>query len=251
MPLLITILLLAGVLCGNNHAGAATAPDTRDTLTLFDSARSRAIPIAIYPPAGKAVTHPPLVILSHGYWPDRNDIYLGYSYIAETLAAAGYFVVSIQHDLPTDERIPTQGVPQVVRRPFWERGADNIHFVIGALKSRYASPDFTNTTLIGHSNGGDMTALFVTKYPGEVQRIITLDNRRMALPRTANPRVFSLRSNDQPADEGVLPTAAEAQQYHMVIIPLPDTEHNNMTDAGSKKQKAAINRYILQFLKEK
>jgi len=49
----------------------------------------------------------------------------------------------------------------------------------------------------------------ILKYPGVVDKIITLDNSRMPLPGTKHPKVFSLRSSDRPADEGVMPTAWE------------------------------------------
>ena len=88
-------------------------------------------------------------------------------------------------------------------------------FVINQLKKSNPDLDFKHITLIGHSNGGDMTALFPQKYPGIIYKIITFDNRRMVLPRTTKPRVYSLRSSDQPADPGVLPTEAEQRKYKM------------------------------------
>lgn len=223
-------------------------PDFRmDTLTLYDKARNRAIPVAIYKPTKQS---PRIVIFSHGYWQNRPGSYLLYSYLNEYLASRGYFVVSIQHELPTDSIIPSAGVPQVVRRPFWERGADNIFFVIRALKKRNPDLDFKHITLIGHSNGADMSALFPQKYPGIVDKIITLDNRRMALPRTGQPRVYSLRSSDQPADEGVLPDEAEQRKYGMRIIKLPNTTHNDMDDRANEKQREEIRNYIMTFLND-
>jgi predicted dienelactone hydrolase len=90
----------------------------RDTLVLFDSARDRSIPVAYYAPANKPDGKGcPLVIVSHGYNENRPGSYLSYAYIGEKLASSGYFVVSIQHELPTDSLIPSTGIPQVVRRP--------------------------------------------------------------------------------------------------------------------------------------
>jgi pimeloyl-ACP methyl ester carboxylesterase len=174
-----------------------------------------------------------------------------YRYLTDFLAVKGYFVVSIQHELPTDSLIPSQGVPQIVRRPFWERGADNILFVIESLKKSRPELDFNNITLIGHSNGADMTALFPKKYPGIVRKIITLDNKRMALPRTSSPKVYSLRSSDQTADAGVLPTDEEQKQFGITIIKLAATKHNDMIDFGTDAQHKEINDYVLKFLREK
>ena len=222
-----------------------------DTLTLFDKARNRQIPVASYSP--KADTKLPkqrVVIFSHGYGQNKGGDYLAYSYLTEFLASKGYFVASIQHELPTDSLLPTTGIPQVVRRPFWDRGADNIRFVIDELKKLKPDLNFKNIALIGHSNGGDMTALFPQKYPNVVDKIITLDNRRMALPRTKSPRVFSLRSSDQPADEGVVPTADEQTQYGITIIKLPNTIHNHMDDHANSAQRKEINDYVLAFLEK-
>lgn len=216
-----------------------------DTLTLLDQTRNRKVPIAIYNPK---TNHAQLVIINHGYNQNEGTPYLGYSHLANSLASKGYFVASIQHELPTDSLIPSNGIPQIVRRPFWERGADNILFVINQLKKSNPSLDFKHITLIGHSNGGDMTALFPQKYPGIVYKIITFDNRRMALPRTTKPRVYSLRSSDQPADPGVLPTEAEQRKYKMTVIKLPNTLHNNMSDNATDKQREEIRDYVITFL---
>jgi predicted peptidase len=222
-----------------------------DTLKLFDQSRQREIPIAIYKPkTDKKIKNQKIVILSHGYNENRKGSYLGYNYLTEFLAANGFFVVSIQHELSTDSLIPSSGIPQIVRRPFWDRGADNILFVINELKKLNPDLSFKHITLIGHSNGGDMTALFPQKYPNIVDKIITLDNRRMALPRTVNPKVYSLRSSDQPADEGVLPTTEEIKYFDMKIIKLPNTTHNDMGDNANDEQRKEINNYIITFLNE-
>jgi predicted esterase len=220
-----------------------------DTLKLFDKSRNRVIPIAIYSPKYKENKH--VVIVSHGYGRNRGGDYLAYSYLTENLVIKGYFIVSIQHELPTDSLIPMSGIPQIVRRPFWDRGADNILFVIQSLKQTNPELDFKHITLIGHSNGGDMTALFPQKYPNIVSKIITLDNRRMALPRTNNnPKVYSLRSSDQPADKDVLPTDEEQKKFNIKIVKLPNTIHNNMDDNANDAQGKEINDYVISFLKE-
>ncbi len=189
-----------------------------------------------------------MVIFSHGYAQNQLGANKAYSYLTENLASKGYFVVSIQQELPTDDLMPTQGIPQIVRRPFWERGSENILFVINELKKTNPELDFKHLTLIGHSNGGDMSVLFGHKYPQLVDKIVSLDNRRMALPRTQQPRIYTLRSSDQPADEGVLPTLEEQKKFNVTIVKLPNTIHNDMNDNGTDKQKEEINQYIDGFL---
>lgn len=218
-----------------------------DTVTLFDQSRNREIPVAFYKPQ---IDSPKIVIFSHGYGRNEGGHYLYYSYLAKYLASKGYFVVSIQHELPTDSLIPSSGIPRIVRRPFWERGADNILFVIEGLKKSNPKLNFRHITLIGHSNGADMSAFFPEKYPGIIDKLITLDNRRMPLPRTNNPKVYSLRSSDQPADEGVLPTGDEQRKYGITIIKLPNTIHNDMDDRGGNRQKKEIENYIMTFLND-
>ena len=223
-----------------------------DTLSLFDEARNRKIPVAFYlPKTGEKIKNQEVVIFNHGYGQNSPDSYLFYSYLTEHLASKGYFVVSIQHELPTDSLIPLEGKPQVVRRPFWERGADNIQYVLNELKNSNPDLNYDHVTLIGHSNGADMVALFPEKYPNMVDKIITLDNRRMALPRTEKgPQVYSLRSSDQPADDGVLPSIEEQKKYGITIIKLPNTIHDKMDDYADTAQRKEINDYIIQFLKD-
>jgi predicted esterase len=251
--LYLTLLLLGLLSSCSSNKNVQTAQSYKaesgfklDTLKLFDKSRNRVIPIAIYSP--KSVANKPIIIVSHGYGQNKGGDYLAYSYLTENLAIKGYFVVSIQHELPTDSLIPMSGIPQIVRRPFWDRGADNILFVIQSLKQTNPELNFKHIALIGHSNGGDMTALFPQKYPNIVAKIITLDNRRMALPRTNFPKVYSLRSSDQPADNGVLPTEEEQKKFNIKIIKLPNTIHNNMDDNANDAQRKEINDYVLSFL---
>lgn len=221
-----------------------------DTLKLFDSTRNREIPIAIYKQTSNVSGKQKIIILSHGYGQNKGGDYLTYSYLTEFLASKGYFVVSIQHELATDSLLPLIGTPQIVRRPFWERGADNIFFVINALKKSNPDLDFKHITLIGHSNGGDMTALFPQKHPNIVQKIITLDNRRMTLPKTKKVKVYSLRSSDQPADEGVLPNEKDIQKYGIKIIKLENTTHNEMDDNANPGQRKEMQKYIFTFIND-
>jgi hypothetical protein len=57
-----------------------------------------------------------------GYGQNKWGDYLAYSYLTEFLAKKGYFVVSIQHELPTDSLLSLIGKLQIVRRSFWDRG---------------------------------------------------------------------------------------------------------------------------------
>lgn len=222
-----------------------------DTVKLFDKVRQREVPIAIYKPNdNKKFDQRKVIIFSHGYGQNKGRDYLAYSYLTGYLASRGYFVVSIQHEISTDSLMPLTGSPQVVRRPFWERGADNILFVINELKKTNPELDFKHITLIGHSNGADMTALFPQKYPNLAYKIITLDNRRMELPKTGEVKVYSIRSSDQKADEKVLPTEEEQKKFSIKIVKLKNTIHNDMDDHANNEQREEIRNYVTTFLKE-
>ena len=70
----------------------------------------------------------------------------------------------------------------------------------------------------------------------------------MPLPRAARPRVLSLRSSDQVADPGVLPTPAEQAQFGSMIIQLQNTRHNDMQDGAIKAQQQEMSAAIVRFL---
>jgi predicted dienelactone hydrolase len=222
-----------------------------DTLSWFDSLRNRIVPVAFYAPQEKNDTFPrQLIIFSHGYGQNRGGDYLTYTYLTEHLASLGCFVVSIQHELPGDSLLATTGDLQVTRRPNWERGVHNILFVLNRLKTLKPTLDYGHVTLIGHSNGGDISVLFAHHYPALIHKVISLDNRRMPWPRADHPRMYSLRSSDQPADTGVLPSIEEQQQFKMKVVRLPATRHNEMDDEASDRQRKEIIQYIEQFVKE-
>jgi len=252
--ILFTLVFYVAALCSFARPAGVVKKDAAtiepDTFTLFDQHRKRPVPLAVYTDSADEKGKP-VIIFSHGYGQNQGGDYLIYSYLNSVLASKGFFVVSIQHELPGDEMMNTNGPPRVVRRPFWERGADNIEFVISWLKAAHPELDLDHISLVGHSNGGDMTALYPAKYPGRVAKIITLDNRRMPLPRTLNPRVYSLRSADQPADEGVLPGTEEQQKYKITIVDLQDINHNEMDDDATEQQREKLRNHILRFLLEK
>lgn len=247
---LLSILLLLA--CVSRQAAPSTIqPEYAvqlDSTVLFDQSRNRPIPLAFYTPKNHKSRR--LVIVNHGYGQNRGGDYLAYSYLTNYLASKGCFVVSIQHELPGDSLLPMTGIPQIVRRSNWERGVVNITVVISELKKLHPELDFKHLTLIGHSNGGDMCMLLAQKHPELADKVISLDNRRVALPRTSRPKIYSLRSSDQPADEGVLPSLEEQQRFGIKIIKLPNTIHNDMDDSGTALQHAEINAYIWSFLND-
>jgi dienelactone hydrolase len=186
-------------------------------------------------------------LINHGYSQNNLGANLSYSYIAEKLATEGFYVVSIQNELPTDALLPMDGDIKKGRYPFWEQGVENNLFVIKELKKNNPNLNVEDFLIIGHSNGGDIAALFGNKYPDLVKKIITLDNRRMKLP-TNQVKVLSLRSVDFAADEGVLPTKEDEKKFNMKIK-FTKVKHNEMSDSGSVTDKQDIINQIMRFLK--
>lgn len=225
---------------------AEDAPVTTETLSLVDETRHRSVPVVIYTDASTQVRGPRLAIISHGYGGKNTD----YGFIADYLATHGYYVASIQQEIPGDEPLPKTGNPYENRKPSWERGVRNILFVIGELKKRRPDLDIANLLLAGHSHGADTSMLFAQEHPDLVRNVIALDNRRMPIPRISKPRLFSLRSSDQPADEGVLPSPEEQAKFGIKITKLPATIHNDMSDGATAEQKAEMIRYIEEFLRD-
>ncbi|MCW3170206.1 alpha/beta hydrolase [Chryseobacterium sp. 09-1422] len=221
-----------------------------DTLSLFDKSRNRKIPIAIYQPSDEKKANKIPIIFSHGYGENNGSDYLqAYTYLTEFLASQGYFVVSIQHELKTDELLAMTGKLQETRRPNWERGSQNILYVLQKIKQDYPQLKYDELSLIGHSNGGDMTVLFAHKYPNLISKIISMDNRRMELPRTFKPKIFTLRSKDYPADENVLPTNEELKKYD-ITVQFTDINHSSMDNDANGTERDYLRRKISEYLKK-
>ncbi|HEX8240336.1 MAG TPA: alpha/beta hydrolase [Allosphingosinicella sp.] len=213
-------------------AAALAAASVPQELELIDASRGRTVPVAVY---GATPGRPrPLALISHGYGGNNR----AYSFIAQALVERGYVVASVQHELAGDPAMPTQGDPAVVRRPFWNQGSANLLHALREMRARRLA-DRRPVLLIGHSNGGDSSILFAAQHKAMVRAVFTLDNRRMKMPRTARPRICSVRSSDQPADPGVIPAAAEQRRYRMVIGSVP-VIHNDMWDGATPAQKQAM-----------
>jgi len=212
-------------------------------LSFFDEARKREIPVLIYPaPAGKDATRLAVVSGGNGMAPSA------YGFIARKLADDGYLVVSIQHQLPTDAPLAMSGDLYALRKPTWERGVANLRYVLSILQREYPHIDPSRTILIGHSNGGDISTLFATLYPTEIAAVITLDHRRMPIPRTRQPRFLSLRADEFPANPGVLPSPDDAKNLGISIVQLKNAKHIELSDQGSDELKKQICDLVLEFV---
>jgi len=189
----------------------------------------------------------PVALISAGYGVDHTH----YGFIARTLSELGYLVVAVQHELPSDAPLAKTGDLFKARAPVWQRGAENLRFTRNSLQQRYPEYDWTNLTLIGHSNGGDISAWLLQESPEFATTLITLDHRRVPLPRTQLLRVLSIRAADFAADANVLPSTAEQKALGMCIRTIANAKHNDMQDSGTEELKASILARIKAFVSDK
>lgn len=222
------------VLCAVIIASNGYALESK-TLDLLDKARGRNVPVVIY--QGETLNKS-VVIISHGYGAKNTE----YSFIANALAANGYFVVSIQHDLVTDVR-PKTGTLWERRKPFWERGVQNILFVMNELQKIEPQLDLNKVILIGHSNGGDMSMMMAQLYPDRLSKIISLDSRRYPFPRNPKLEILRFGAIDDEPDEGVVPESG------VQVIYVKGARHIDFCDRGSPEIKDEIQKSIIQFLR--
>ena len=225
-----------------------------DTLDLFDASRHRPISVDVAVrrdyemKANTGFWKLPIAIISNGNTVKNTE----YSFLANVLAARGYLVASIQQDLPTDPPLVTEvGQPYVGRESVYEKGEANILFVLGELKKRQPNADYDHLTLVGHSNGGDISMYCAKRHPELVSRVITLDNLRVPLVLNDKLKILSFRSKDPnfKADPGVLPTAAQAIKNGIDIV-RTDAHHTDMSDRGPESLKENIQATLDHFLND-
>ena len=130
----------------------ANLPLQITTLELVDSSRHRRIPVVTYSaaPTGQPPTERKLALLNHGYGGQNT----AYQFVARNLVAHGYYVVSIQQDLPTDEPMPLTGDIYKSRYPFWERGVQTMLFTRQAIYRRNPALKRRHLLLVGSFQRG-------------------------------------------------------------------------------------------------
>lgn len=222
---------------------------TEFTVKLYDSQRERIVPIAVYEPKhiNKKTS---VVIFNHGYGQNATDSYVTYSCLTKPLAMKGYYVISIQHELPDDTPLAMTGEFMKTRLSNWERGVENIVFTIEQFKRLKPELNWNNLSVIGHSNGGDVAMLLATNHPTIAQKVISLDHRRMIIPRCSKPKIYTLRGSDYEADDNVIPTIEEQKTYQITVIKLDGVKHGDMDNKGTREQHNVVANYILGFLKD-
>jgi pimeloyl-ACP methyl ester carboxylesterase len=230
------------------HPASAAQAGAAEYSVLHDRQTQRDIPIHISYPRDRLACSGdspcPVALLSSGY----GVAYDNYSFISDTLTAAGYLVVAVQHELPGDPPLAVHGDLYKARSENWQRGANSLEVVRSQLQQRMPDYNFAALTLVGHSNGGDISAWYMNSGAGAATQLITLDHRRVPLPRLETVSVLSIRGSDFPADDGVLYTTEELKQFKSCIVPVADSKHNDMTDFGPDWLKNSLSNIIRAFV---
>ena len=188
----------------------------------------------------------PVAILNHG-----NTVkYTEYSFLANLLAMRGYMVVSIRHDLESDGPMVTQvGEEYVGRLPQYNRGIANIRFVIDEMKKHQPDADYSHLTMVGHSNGGDISMYFAKRHPDLIKRVVTLDNLRVPFITDGRFKILSFRSKDSvfKPDPGVVPDDEICEKAGITVVQTP-FQHNQLSDRGPDHVKTTIRSILDRFL---
>lgn len=215
---------------------------------IYDESRDRHIPIEVSHPIEKEHCNEtqkcPVALLSAGYGVSHTK----YAFLSKQLNQLGYMVVAIGHELENDPPLSVSGNLYETRSENWIRGAETLDFIKHRLSSTYQNYNFNDLLLIGHSNGGDISSWLANEGKDYIGTVITLDHRRVPLPRRKDINVLSIRGSDYPADDGVLPSPRDAQEYNMCIKQIPKSRHNDMSDYGPKWLKDEINRVVENYL---
>lgn len=247
----IIILLTLVIVIAGGYFSASKWAIRHQAWDFYDTARHRQVDVDIAVrrdtemKADAGMMKLPVAVIDHGNTVKFTD----YSFLANLLAARGYLAVSIQHDLASDAPLMTKiGEPYVGRQPIYDRGVANILFAISELKKVQPNADYDHLTMIGHSNGGDISMYFAKLHPSQVQRIVTLDNLRVPLAQGAF-KILSFRSKDPDfkPDPGVVPSDEDCRKSGITVV---DTEfrHSEMTDHGPEGMKASIESTLEKFL---
>jgi hypothetical protein len=225
----------------------------QETLTFNDPARDNrpvAVDIAVRRDkkmqANAGMIKLPVAILNHG----TTVKFTEYSFLANVFAARGYMTISIQHDLPTDAPMVTKvGELYVGRLPQIQRGIANIRFAVEEMKKVEPNADYDHLTVVGHSNGGDISVYFAKMYPDQIKKVVTLDNLRVPFMTDGKFKILSFRSKDPvfKPDPGVIPPE-EVREKSGITVVQTGIQHNDMRDTGPDGAKASIQGILDKFL---
>jgi len=251
----IAVLFLLSALVALGYFTASKWAIRHETLMFYDTARDNRpveIDLAVRRDkemqANAGLIKLPVAILNHG-----NTVkFTEYSFLANLFAVRGYMVASIQHDLATDAPLVTKvGELYVGRLPQYHRGVANIRFALDELKKIRPNADYDHLTMVGHSNGGDISMYFAKLYPDQIKKVVTLDNLRVPFMTDGRFKILSFRSKDPvfKPDPGVIPDDAVCEKAGITVV-RTNFQHNDMRDTGPEEAKESIQGMLDKFLED-
>ena len=249
----LAILACLCLLAGGEYFAVSKWAIRHETLNLFDTTRQRPVSVDLAVrwdyemKANNGLWKLPVAVISNGNTVRNTE----YSFLANVLAARGYLVASIQQDLPSDPPLMTKvGMPYVGRLGVYLRCEANILFVLDELQKRQPNADYSHVTLVGHSNGGDVSMYVAKQHPELVSEVITLDNLRVPFVLSKNLKILSFRSKDPNfrTDPGVLPPPGTNDKNVDIIN--TGALHTQLSDRGPDSVKERIQATLNKFLGE-
>ncbi len=250
----IAILACVCLLATGEYLAVSNWAIRHETLNLFDTARQRPVSVDVAVrrdyeiKADDGLWKLPVAVISNGNTVRNTE----YSFLANVLAARGYLVANIQQDLPTDPPLMTKvGQPYVGRTGVYLRCEANILFVLNQLQKRQPNADYNHLTLVGHSNGGDVSMYVAKQHPEIVSQVVTLDNLRVPFVLSHRLKILSFRSKDPHfrTDPGVLPTQQQAKADGIDIVNT-GALHTELSDRGPDSVKEKIQATLDKFLSD-
>jgi alpha/beta hydrolase fold len=249
----IAILLSVCVVATAGYFTASKWAIRHKTLTLYDPLRTdRPVEVDIAVRRDREMASIaemitlPIAVLNHG-----NTVrFTEYSFLVNVFAMRGYLVASVQHDIETDGPMVTQaGEEYVGRRPHYNKGIANIMFVLDELRTMYPNADYRHLTMVGHSNGGDISMYFAARHPDLIKKVVTLDNLRVPFITEGRFKILSFRSKDPvfKADPGVVPDNEMCQKAGITVVKTI-YQHNDLSDRGPDGAKRTIQSILDRFL---
>ena len=249
----LAVLLSVGAIATVAYFTASTWAIRHDSITFYDASRDDrpvAVDIAVRRDkemqANAGMIRLPVAVVNHGNTVKHTE----YSFLANLMAARGYEVISIQHDLPSDPPMVTKvGELYVGRLTQIQRGVANIRFAVEEMRKVQPNADYDRLTVVGHSMGGDITMYFAKQYPDEIRKVVTLDNLRVPFITSGKFKILTFRSKDPQfkTDPGVIPSEEECEKAGITVVKTTFW-HNDMRDTGSQEAKASIQGMLGKFL---
>jgi hypothetical protein len=250
----ITILACLCLLAAGEYFAISRWAIRHEAVNLFDATRQRPVSVDLAVrrdyemKANNGLWKLPIAIISNGNTVRNTE----YSFLANVLAARGYLVASIQQDLPTDPPLMTKmGMRYVGRTPVYLRCEANILFVLGQMQKIQPNAAYDHITLVGHSNGGDVSMYVAKQHPELISQVITLDNLRVPFVLSDKMKILSFRSKDPnfKTDPGVLPTETQATSNGIDIVNT-GALHTDLSDRGPDSVKERIQATLNKFLND-